>query len=74
MLDVGTVVIEPNLLCWLSLCEEQNVSLYSLRIEYASRQTQDSVQIEVRKKAFTDSLASPIPKLTVVVVLPVPPF
>ena len=30
MLDVGTVIIEPNLLCWLSLCEEQHVSLYAL--------------------------------------------
>lgn len=58
VLNVGSVVVGPHFLCWLSLGEEKHVSLYTLGIEDASRQAKDGMEIELREQTLADCLAS----------------
>ena len=50
MFDVCTIVVEPNLFCGLPLGKKQHIGLHPLRIKYTGRQTEDSVQVEIREQ------------------------
>ena len=53
MLDICTIIIEPDLFCRLSFRKEQDIGFHALGIKYTCRQAENGVQIKIRQQLLS---------------------